>query len=331
MTTDFLKFIRVLLKGAGQVMFQNSAWTGIFFLLGITIGAVAVGNPAIAIGAVVGLIVSTVIGYMLHLPTEEGEQGLWGFNGILVGCAFPTFLGNTPLMWAILILCAAMTTWLRTGMNNMMNSWKINSLTFPFVLSTWIFLLAAHSFDGIWGEHMAIPSLIKDFSPEVNTDIRYLFDDWLRNISQVFLINSWITGLLFLIGLYMSSKWAAIWAAVASAIALTVSIIFEASGIEIANGLYGFSAVLTGIALGCTFYKPGLRSAIWAIIGIVTTVFVQGAMNALFGPFGIATLTAPFCITTWLFLLPRLNLEDSDTQPDTEPASQPDHSHWHKK
>lgn len=327
MMKDFFRFIQVLLRGAGQVMFQNSSWTGAFFMLGITIGAAIEGLPLIAIGAALGLIVSTITGYILKLPLEDGEHGLWGFNGILVGCAFPTFMGNTPLMWVSLILCAAMTTWLRTGMNNVMNSWKINSLTFPFVFATWIFLLATHSFDGIWGEYMSMPSLMKNFSPEIEIDLNNLLDDWLRGISQVFLINSWFAGLLFLIGLYLSSRWAALWAAVASAIALAVAIIFQASGIEITHGLYGFSATLTGIALGCTFYKPSIKTAVWTILGIVVTVFMQGAMNALFNPFGIATLTAPFCITTWLFLLPRLNL---DTPSENESGTQPDHSHWHK-
>jgi urea transporter len=40
----------------------------------------------------------------------------------------------------------------------------------------------------------------------------------------------------------------------------------------------------------------------------VVTVFVQAAMNAWMLPYSIATLTAPFCITTWLFLLPNIKL-----------------------
>ena len=330
---DFLKFVKILLRGAGQVMFQNSAWTGIFFLLGITVGAALANMPQVAIGAVLGLIVSTVTGYILKLPLEDGESGLWGFNGILVGCAFPTFLANTPLMWSALIVCAAITTWIRTGLNNVMAPWKVNSLTFPFVLSTWIFLLSAHSFDGLWGEYMSIPSLMHQFSPELNMGIKDLLDYWLKGISQVFLINSWFAGLLFLIGLYLSSRWAALWVAISSAIALCVAILFKASGADVASGLYGFSAVLTGLAIGCTFYKPTWRSAIWAVIGIIVTVFVQGSMNALFGPFGIATLTAPFCITTWLFLLPRLNLDNPSPAraDDTTQSTRPDHSHWHKQ
>lgn len=331
MIHDFLRFIKTLLKGAGQVMFQNSAWTGVLFLLGITVGSAIEGRPAVAIGAVLGLLISTTTGYLLRFSQEEGESGLWGFNGILVGCAFPTFMGNTPLMWAALILCAAMTTWVRIGMNNVMASWKVNSLTFPFVFCTWIFLLAAHSFDGLWGEYMSLPSLYNDFSHDINLSVPYLMDDWLRGISQVFLINSWFAGLLFLIGLYLCSRWAAFWAAISSAIALIIAIGFQASGVNVANGLYGFSAVLTGIALGCTFYKPNLRSAIWAILGVIVTVFVQGAMNALLTPFGIATLTAPFCITTWLFLLPRLNIDNPLPHEEPRQHHRPDHSHWHKR
>ncbi len=326
MIDNLFKFIKILLRGAGQVMFQNNAWTGFFFILGIIAGTAIADMPQVAIGAILGLIVSTMTGYFLNLPHEEGESGLWGFNGILVGCAFPTFMGNTPLMWIVLIICAALTTWVRTGFNNVMASWKVNSFTFPFVFTSWIFLMSVHSFDGLWGEYMALPQLLNDFSTEIDTGLNRLPYYWLKNISQVFLINSWLSGLLFLIGLYISSKWAAFWASVSSAVALTVAILFQASGNDIANGLYGFSAVLTGIAIGCTFYRPSWRSAIWAALAIIITVFVQAAMNAMFSPFGIATLTAPFCITTWLFLLPRLNIDEPITS-----ETQPDHSHWHKR
>ena len=112
--------IGVLLRGAGQVMFQNNAWTGLFFLAGIFYGAVSGGTPLVAWGALLGLVVSTMTGYLLGLPETDGNQGLWGFNGILVGCAFPTFLGNTLYVWLALVLCAALTTWVRAGFNNIL-------------------------------------------------------------------------------------------------------------------------------------------------------------------------------------------------------------------
>lgn len=314
-------YVRAMLRGTGQVMFQGNAWTGLLFLCGIFWGAYQEGQGIVAWGAIVGVIVSTLTGYVLQLPKNDGAQGLWGFNGVLVGCALPTFLGNTAWMWIALIICSMLTTWVRTGFNNVMAPWKVNSFTFPFVFCTWLFVLAARVLHGMPPEYMATPELSAHFSTAIDLSFGSLVIYWLKGIAQVFLINSWVTGIFFLVALFISSRWAALWAAVASAIALFVALIFGAPGSDIANGLFGFSPVLTGIALGCVFYKPNGRSALWAIVGIIVTVFVQAGMDAMMMPLGLATLTGPFCITTWLFLLPLFKFDDK----------KPDHSHWHKK
>lgn len=318
-------FVTAFLKGSGQVMFQGSVWTGLLFLVGIFWGAFQEGQHLVAFGAVAGLLVATIVGYILPLPKEDGEQGLWGFNGILVGCAFFTFMGNTPYTWVALVLCAAMTVWVRTAFNNAMGSWKVNSLTFPFVFSTWIFLLATKLLKGIPGEYLSTPELTAAVSTTLNTDIVSLITYWLKGVSQVFLINSWITGVIFLVALFVSNKWAAIWGAIGSAVALAFAIAFGAPASDISSGLFGFSPTLTGIALGMTFYSVNWKSAIWALLGIIVTVFIQAGMDALVMPFGIPTLTAPFCIATWFFLLPlfKFNVEHKEAKAD--------HSHWHNK
>lgn len=301
--------IKVLLKGSGQVMFQNNSWTGLLFIIGIFIGSYMHGQPLVGYGAIVGLLASSGAGYLSPLPKEDGEIGLWGFNGILVGCAFLTFLDNTVFTWFSLILCAMLTTWVRTAFNNLLAPFKVNSLTFPFVFLTWIFLFSAREMQNLSSDYLSAPSLTVHLVPFGELSFVELVKYCLQGISQVFLINSWITGLIFLIGLFISNKWAGIWAIIASAIALTFAIVFQTSETSVADGLYGFSATLTGIAIGMTFFKPNWKSAIWAIIAIITTVFIQAAMNAILLPYGIPSLTAPFCIATWLFLLPQFELE----------------------
>ncbi len=313
-------FIKILFRGTGQVMFQNSAWTGLLFMIGIFWGAYGEGQGLVAWGALVGVTVSTITGYLIGFPEKDGAQGLWGFNGVLVGCAFPTFLGSTIWMWLALILCSALTTWVRTGFNNVMAPWKVNSFTFPFVFCTWMFLLAARAMHGMPTTHMAEPALPAAFSSIENIGFGHLIVYWLKGIAQVFLINSWVTGLFFLVGLFLCSRWAALWAAIGSALALFVVLIFKASGADIAEGLYGYSPVLTAIALATVFYKPNKRSALWAILGILVTVFIQAGMYMLMAPVGIATLTGPFCIATWLFLLPRIQFDE---------VEKPDHSNWY--
>lgn len=303
--------IRSVFRGIGQVMFQENAWTGLLFLCGIFWGAYASHTPQVAWGAVVGAVVSTLTGWAMVQKPADGEAGLWGFNGTLVGCAFPTFLGTTWLMWICLIICAALSTIVRRGFNNVMAPWKVNSLTFPFVFTTWVFLLAARMFNGMPPIGEATPELPGEVMTSFDHNFGNLVIYWLKGISQVFLINDWVTGLFFLAALFINDRWSCLWAAIASAVALAVACVFHPDGSDIANGLYGFSAVLTGIAMGSVFYKTvNWKIALLTLIAIIVTVFVQAAMNALVKPFGIATLTGPFCITTWLFLLPAYKLTD---------------------
>jgi urea transporter len=312
-------FLQIIFRGIGQVMFQRSSTTGLFILVGIFIGAIISGTPLVAWGAVVGVTVSTITGYILNEKKADGRDGLWGFNGVLVGCAFPTFLANTWEMWLALILCSAATTWVRRAFNNVLSRWKINSLTFPFVFMTWIFLFSSIFIDRL---HLFEQQhrLLIDYTFELDISLSSLFVYWLRGISQIFLINNWVTGLFFLIGLAVYNKWAAIWAAIGSALSLIIAITYTGNPMDISHGLFGFSPALTGIALGATFYRPGWRSAIWAVLGIIITVFIQGAMDAIMLPYGIPTLTAPFCLATWLFLLPLYKFDKK--------SEDVDHSEW---
>ena len=304
------RFVRTapwaLSRGAAQVMFQDNPWTGLLFIIGIFAGSYIEGMPVVAWGALAGLVTSTLAGMFFRFPTADGRDGLWGFNGILVGCALPTFLEPTIWMWIALVICAALTTWVRTGMNNIRPPWRISSFTFPFVFCTWCFLLAGREFMGMPGVHMSKPAIDYTIAPIVCHNVLDFGIYWLKGIAQVFLIDSWLTGLLFLIGLAIASWRAALWGALSSLIALCMALLWQGQGSSIIGGLYGFSAVLTGIALGATFWRPTLRNSLMAAFGVAVTVFVQAAMNALFAPIGLASLTAPFCVATWLFMLPRL-------------------------
>lgn len=296
---------KALMRGAGQVMFQPSALTGALFIAGIFWGASSCSMPQVAWGALVGLAASAIGGLIARYPAKDGDDGLWGFNGILVGCALPTFMPDTWAMWAALIFLAMASAWVRQGLNRLFAPFGANSLTFPFVLLTWIALLAAPGLDAfampVVDSVIYIPDAALDTSPMA------LATYWLKGISQVFLINSPITGLLFLIGLLVCSRLAAAWAALASAMALALAILFQADPEAIANGLYGFSPVLTGIALGATLLPPTWRTALWTIAAIAATFLIQAAMNTLMLPWSIPTLTAPFCLATWLFTLPPKN------------------------
>lgn len=126
-------------------------------------------------------------------------------------------------MWLAIVIFSSMTTWVMVGLNHLLAHYKVSSFTFPFVLTTWFVLMAARIMHGLPDSGLGAPELPGNFSSAFDTGFKDLVIYWLTGIGQVFLIKSWVTGLLFLIGLAISNYWAAIWAAIGSALALAVA------------------------------------------------------------------------------------------------------------
>ena len=129
-----------LLRGAGQVMFQNSPWTGLLFLCGIAWGAWNAGRPEIFFGALLGLVVGTATGCLLGAPRSDVQAGLHGYNGILVGCALPVFLEGGAVCWLLIALGAMFSTVIMLAVSRVFASWKVSAMTGPFVFATWFIL-----------------------------------------------------------------------------------------------------------------------------------------------------------------------------------------------
>jgi urea transporter len=300
-SSSALKFVDANLRGAAQVMLQNNPLTGLLFLAGIAWGAVSAGMPQVAVGALAGLVAATGTATYIGVDDLSLRGGLYGYNGMLVGVALPTFLKANPLLWAYLVFGAAVSVVVMLAIANLVKTWSISALTSPFVLTTWLLLIATHAFTGL-----RISSLPEPGFPPIPVASALVLDGkWaisavLLGVSQVFLISNVVTGVIFLGALAVSSIWAAAFALAGSMLALMVALSVGADSNAVAAGLFGFNPVLTAIAIGTVFYTPQPRVAVYAII-------VQAALNIAVMPFGIPTLTAPFVLATWLFLLPRRN------------------------
>ena len=196
------------------------------------------------------------------------------------------------------------------AIGNVMKSFGAPALTFPFVLTTWFLLLGAYAFANLPIASMGPPAIPSPVEAAAVTalDPQALLETVFVGISQVFLIDNVVTGLIFVVALAVSSPAAALFAVVGSALALGTALALGAETTSVAAGLFGFSAVLTAIALGTTFYSPGMRVVVYTVLGVIFTVIVQGALDVVLTPVGIPTLTAPFVFATWLFLLPKEDL-----------------------
>ncbi len=314
-----LRFVDINLRGIGQVMFQDNPLSGALFLAAIAWGAHAAGAPEIAIGGVIAVVVATLTAQWLRVEKASLNAGLYGYNGVLVGLALATFIAPGPLLWVYVILGAAVSVVVMLGTARVTKPWG-GALTFPFVLTTWLLLLATYGFAGLAGTALPAADVVAPFESVAATRLGVgdFVQGVLLSISQVFLKGSAVAALLLLAGLAVNSLAAAVFALGGAVLAVIVAHLFGAESDLITGGLLGFSPVLTAIALGTVFYLPSARVVVYAALGTVFTVIAQAALNVALTPFAIPTLTAPFVLVSWLFLLPRQSFDRAETdQPDS--------------
>lgn len=100
-----LAVVDTLLRGTGQVMFQNNPLTGLIFLAGIFVNSGKLGGLG-----VLGLAASTLAAYLLGADRALVRDGLFGFNGILVGIGLAFFLEYSGLLIGYIIVGGAVST-----------------------------------------------------------------------------------------------------------------------------------------------------------------------------------------------------------------------------
>ncbi|MGH7785311.1 MAG: urea transporter [Candidatus Binatia bacterium] len=305
-----LRFVDINLRGIGQVIFQDNPATGGLFLAAVAWGSFAAGAPHVLVAGIVAVVTGTLTAQWLRVDRAALAAGLYGYNAVLVGLALATFLAPGPLLWAYVLLGAAVSVVVTIGTANVVKGWG-GALTGPFVLTTWLLLLATYGFEGLAGTALPTAGVVMPFESVAATRLSTgaFVEGVLHSVSQVFLKGNLISALLLLAGLAVSSLAAAGFALGGAIIAVVTAHLFGAESDLIAGGLLGFSPVLTAVALGTVFYQPGWRVGAYAALATVFTVIAQAALNVALTPFAIPALTAPFVLVSWLFLLPRQSFD----------------------
>ena len=129
----------------------------------------------------------------------------------------------------------------------------------------------------------------------------------LKGISQVMLIENTITGLLMLIAITISSYYLGIIALLSAMIGTLVGKLGGADENSINQGLFGYSSVLTGMALA--LFLSGPYMWIVALVGAAVTAICTAAIMHFMKKTEIPVLTFPFIIMTWFILLSSYKLK----------------------
>lgn len=268
-----MKNIKIILRGVGQVFFQNNALTGLVFLTGIFYNSWILG-----LGALLGNITSTLFARIFKYDKDDIENGLYGFNGTLVGIAVLLFFKFNYISVIALILGSIISTILMHFIKN-----KIPAYTSPFVISAWIVLYFLLFF---------FPNYFINSGGGIAENVN-IFESITKGFGEVMFQDNIITGLLFILGILVNSPKYFYYALYGSILSIVIAYLFSLPISMINLGLFGYSAILTSMA-----FVESKKSFILSSIGVILSILAL----LIFNKFGIIALTAPFVISTWLVL-----------------------------
>jgi urea transporter len=289
LSDDFIPApLRTVLRGIGQVFFQNNALTGACFALGI-----ALSSPLMAVGSLVGSSIGAATAWALKFHKAEVSDGIYGFNSALVGIATLFFFRPGVASFGLLVVgcvVAALVTWL------MRRYLPFPTYTTPFIVTTW----------AVYFLGLALGAARVEAGGA--TDVVGFVGALAHGISQVMFQARIGTGLLFLVGIALNDWRHASWVLVGSIVGMLVGSYHSSpvagvldpeslaeSGLaeNVALGLYGYNATLVAVAL--FLWR---RSLIPPLLGMILSV----PITELFPMIGIPALTAPFVLATWVVL-----------------------------
>ena len=296
-----LDFINACLRGIGQIAFANNPVSGILIIL-----AVCLQSPWVALTLIVGIVAATITAYWLNLDRLSIRNGIFGFNGALVGLALGTFgtwgNGNGNLLWLIAIAIGAS---LSTVLMQRIGFWmainlKLPAMGVPFHIVASIFLGIALYFPQPFFQLGTPPPFP---NPVVDLDIMRLLLALVTGIGQIFFSGGFVSAILIIIALVLCSPMGALLGLLGCTIGLFTGL---GLGIDL-NGLYaglwGYNSALTAIASGGIFYAPNLRSILVASISAFVTALFGWLLTLIMTPLGLPILAIPFHLGTYACFL----------------------------
>ncbi len=281
--TYFHKLLTSTLKGVAQVCLQDSPLTGAFFLLAITLY-----SPLYAACALLGAGLSTSFAFLKakghFIKESDVENGLYGFNGSLIGIAIAAFLPVND--WSLLLLGLAcifsvqLVIWVAARSS-------VPLFTMPFIIVA-MFVYGLGQAMNVTGQEV-VPFFQQSFPLP-------LFE----SIGQIFLLPNAVSGICILLGFLVVSVRAFFITLWAVGLAFFLAQEIGMNETALSTGLFGFCAILTAHAL-CL---PSTSQSAWEqshflpykiILGVIFSVLI----TQVFILAHLSFFTLPFVLSVW--------------------------------
>jgi urea transporter/murein DD-endopeptidase MepM/ murein hydrolase activator NlpD len=269
--------------------------------------------PASGIAGMTGVIISIAMATWLGFDKILISKGIFSYNTLLVTLPLGLFFQAGWSLVLIVILASGLTFFLTVAFRSRMLKSNLPFLSWPFVVSLWIMLLAVKRFTSIevgdqslfqwnrlydmggiplvnsveWLSRVAIPPGIKTY---------------LISLGALFFQYNLIAGIILAAGLIIYSR-------IAFLLSLTgffsAWVFYSLIGLDIQTLDYsyiGFNYILTAIAIGGFFLIPSFYTFLWTVLLIPVVTLLTVSMEQLLAGTHLSVYALPFNLVVPAFL-----------------------------
>ncbi len=254
--------------------------------------------PYHGVAGLCGLLLGNAWARALECSDEHIREGYYGVNGLLLGLALGLYFRFSAELVLALVIGSLLATAIAAALRNLADRYLgIPMLSLPFVLASWICLMAMRSFSEI--EVALAPTLVSGWGSHY---LPAAIEHYLRALGACFFQLSAAAGLITFIALVWISRWSALLSIVGFASGHGVYTFLGAEGGQLANGLMGFNFMLVAIAMGGVFTVLSVRSIALGCAAGAACAILTAAMWSALELIHLPVLAMPFVLTTQCLL-----------------------------
>jgi urea transporter len=283
-------FDNVLLSYSLLLFMQNKA-VG-FLLLLITFL-----NHNIALHGIVAWLASRLFAKFFFREKMDVYQTVYAYNSLLVGFSIGFMFKISVLSIFMTITASIMTLLLSLAIANVLFVYfKLPALNIPFTIISTIIYLASVRYSSL---------LVDSFYPYENLNLAFLpafLQAFFRTLGVLIFMPYDVIGIVILIALFLHSKITFLLTVFSYSAGILFLALYKGSFALAQSDISTFNFILIGIALGGIFLIPSKRTYLYALLGVMISVFVLDAVSVFWSVLGIPVFTLPFNLIVLLFL-----------------------------
>ncbi len=300
-------FLSAYLNSYSQVFFSTSKILASFLVV------ISFFDYGAGIGGLIAVLLANLLAYGLGYNSYYLNNGLYGFNALLVGLGIGLFYQPSIEVYILIAVTSLICFFLTVVFQGVLGKYGLPFLSVPFLMTIWIVALSAGSLSAlnlsergifVYNELYALGGkFFVDFYELLEKRISSSFIRiYFHSLGAIFFQPQLLAGIIIAIGLLIYSRITFLLSILGYAVAF---LFYRFVGIEFDSLGYtfiGFNYILTAIALGGYYLVPGRVSIGWIVLLLPAVVLITTSTQQVFLLFRISPYSLPFNMVVLMFL-----------------------------